>query len=195
LPLPSKKGLKTHLDMIFSLFILNKAGQLIYQKNWTPFALPLAVDDFLQVAGVFHAMYLLSAAISPAKESSGIQLIESDKMVLRCLQSHTGMRRKCPCFAVFYRILTFSFLYIGTKFFVTADPNQRHLEELLHEIYDLYIDYALKNPFYDMEQPIQNVCEKFVTNLESLISTIQKGGAPRSVGGSVDSASSTTGLQ
>ena len=69
----------------------------------------------------------------------------------------------------------------GTKFFLTADPSQAYLEELLSEIYELYIDYALKNPFYDIEQPIQNVCEKFVANLETLIQTIQKGGAPKSV--------------
>ena len=76
--------------MIHSLFVLNKAGQLIFQKNWTPSALPFTLDDFLHLAGVFHAMYLLSVAVSPSKESSGILLIESDNMVLRCLQSHTG---------------------------------------------------------------------------------------------------------
>lgn len=73
------------------------------------------------------------------------------------------------------------FAIAGTKFFLTADPSQAYLEELLNEIYELYIDYALKNPFYDIEQPIQNVCEKFVVNLETLIQTIQKGGAPKSV--------------
>lgn len=76
--------------MIFAVLVLNKAGQLIYQKNWTSFGLPLTLDDFLQMAGVFHAMYLLSAAVSPTKESTGFSLIESDKMVIRCLQVHTG---------------------------------------------------------------------------------------------------------
>lgn len=82
-------------------------------------------------------------------------------------------------------------LITGTKFFLTADPSQAYLEELLGEIYELYIDYALKNPFYDIEQPIQNVCEKFVTNLEALIQTIQKGGAPKSVTGSTQTATLT----
>lgn len=76
--------------MIHSLYVLNKAGQLIFQKNWTPTPLPFALDDFLHLAGVFHAMHLLSVAVSPSRDSSGILLIESDQMVLRCLQSQTG---------------------------------------------------------------------------------------------------------
>lgn len=76
----------------------------------------------------------------------------------------------------------------GTKFFLTADPSQAHLEELLAEVYELYIDYALKNPFYDVEQPIQNVCEKFVTNLEALIQNIQRGGAPKAIAAPTSSA-------
>lgn len=76
--------------MIHSLYVLNKAGQLIFQKNWTPTPLPFTLDDFLHLAGVFHAMHLLSVAVSPSKDSSGILMIESDQMVLRCLQSQTG---------------------------------------------------------------------------------------------------------
>lgn len=87
--------------MIHALYVLNKAGQLIFQKNWTPSPLPYTLDDFLQLAGVFHAMYLLSVAVSPSKESSGILLIESDQMVLRCLQSHTGTHSIPPFLPLF----------------------------------------------------------------------------------------------
>ena len=38
---------------------------------------------------------------------------------------------------------------VGTKFFVVASPKTLGLDHLLHTIYDLYSDYALKNPFYE----------------------------------------------
>lgn len=38
---------------------------------------------------------------------------------------------------------------------------------LLCRIYDLYCDYVLKNPFYEVEMPIR--CELFDTNLFAVI--------------------------
>ena len=29
------------------------------------------------------------------------------------------------------------------------------VDRLLHEVYELYADYVLKNPFYEVEQPIR----------------------------------------
>jgi len=36
---------------------------------------------------------------------------------------------------------------------------QKQLSTILRKVYSLYSDYVLKNPFYELEQPIQ--CEKF----------------------------------
>lgn len=52
---------------------------------------------------------------------------------------------------------------------MTADPTHPNLDPILQKVYELYVDYALKNPFYDVEQPIQNACEKFVFHVEELI--------------------------
>jgi hypothetical protein len=57
----------------------------------------------------------------------------------------------------------------GTKFFVVCEPGTQHMEGLLKVIYELYTDYVLKNPFYEMEMPIR--CELFDINLTQ---TIQK---------------------
>jgi hypothetical protein len=46
-----------------------------------------------------------------------------------------------------------------TKFFVIADPNHADLDSFLQRVYTLYADYVLKNPFYELEQPIR--CEQF----------------------------------
>ena len=34
----------------------------------------------------------------------------------------------------------------GLKFFVTADPESKKLDAVLHEVYELYSDYVLKVP-------------------------------------------------
>ncbi|PPD93362.1 hypothetical protein GOBAR_DD09702 [Gossypium barbadense] len=41
----------------------------------------------------------------------------------------------------------------GTKFFVVCEPGTQHMEALLKVVYELYTDYVLKNPFYEMEIP------------------------------------------
>jgi len=55
----------------------------------------------------------------------------------------------------------------GTKFFVTVDRNRPNVDALLRVIYEYYTDFVLKNPFYEMEQPIH--CEQFDVNLEKLL--------------------------
>ena len=40
------------------------------------------------------------------------------------------------------------------------------LDAVLREVYVLYSDYVLKNPFYEMDMPIN--CERFTQKLEKL---------------------------
>lgn len=65
------------------------------------------------------------------------------------------------------RTLFFNFYYVGTKFFVVCEPGTQHMENLLKHIYELYTDYVLKNPFYEMEMPIR--CELFDINLAQAV--------------------------
>lgn len=41
------------------------------------------------------------------------------------------------------------------------------MENLLKQIYELYTDYVLKNPFYEMEMPIR--CELFDISLAQAV--------------------------
>lgn len=54
----------------------------------------------------------------------------------------------------------------GLKFFVTAAPDSKHLEQVLRDIYVLYSDYVLKNPFYETDNVIK--CELFDQKLNKL---------------------------
>lgn len=55
-----------------------------------------------------------------------------------------------------------------------SDPKQQNLDILLKRIYELYADFALKNPFYSLEMPIR--CELFETNLQTAIDQFEKNG-------------------
>lgn len=43
----------------------------------------------------------------------------------------------------------------GIKFIVLADPRQAGIDALLRKMYEIYSDFALKNPFYSLEMPIR----------------------------------------
>ena len=45
--------------------------------------------------------------------------------------------------------------FLGIKFIVLADPRQSGIDALLRKIYEIYSDFALKNPFYSLEMPIR----------------------------------------
>lgn len=62
----------------------------------------------------------------------------------------------------------------GIKFVVLADPRQAGIDSLLRKIYEIYSDFALKNPFYSLEMPIR--CELFDQNLKLALEVAEKAG-------------------
>lgn len=52
-----------------------------------------------------------------------------------------------------------------------ADPKQQNMDAILRGLYILYADYAVKNPFYTMENPIR--CELFDLALLDFIERVE----------------------
>ncbi|XP_021573337.1 trafficking protein particle complex subunit 4 isoform X3 [Carlito syrichta] len=168
---------------IFSVYVVNKAGGLIYQlDSYAPrseaektFSYPLDLllklhDERVLVAfgqrdgiRVGHAvlaingidvngkLFAIGSQLSPEQGSSGIEMLETDTFKLHCFQTLTGI-----------------------KFVVLADPRQAGIDSLLRKIYEIYSDYALKNPFYSLEMPIR--CELFDQNLKLALEVAEKAG-------------------
>ncbi|XP_054251632.1 trafficking protein particle complex subunit 4 isoform X4 [Indicator indicator] len=164
---------------IFSVYVVNKAGGLIYQlDHYAPradtektFSFPLdfvlrphderVVVAFGQRDGVRvgHAVLAINGAevngrfTADGKDvgSSGIEMLETDTFKLHCFQTLTGI-----------------------KFVVLADPRQAGIDSLLRKIYEIYSDFALKNPFYSLEMPIR--CELFDQNLKLALEVAEKAG-------------------
>ncbi|KAI9140367.1 Sybindin-like protein [Paraphysoderma sedebokerense] len=138
--------------MIFSLWIINKAGGLVYQKDFPQLSADsglakLTSNDYLVLAGTFHGVHALTARISPVPSSSGVELLETDTFKLYCFQTLTG-----------------------TKFLVSADPTHPNIEYAMRKIYDIYSDFVMKNPFYTPEMPIRS--ELFDSTLLKSIRTL-----------------------
>ncbi|KAF6106821.1 trafficking protein particle complex 4 [Phyllostomus discolor] len=163
---------------IFSVYVVNKAGGLIYQlDSYAPraeaektFSYPLDLllklhDERVLVAfgqrdgiRVGHAVLAINGMdvngkyTADGKEgSSGIEVLETDTFKLHCFQTLTGI-----------------------KFVVLADPRQAGIDSLLRKIYEIYSDFALKNPFYSLEMPIR--CELFDQNMKLALEVAEKAG-------------------
>lgn len=116
----------------------------------------MTTNEKIFLASMFYPLFAIASQLSPEPKSSGIEVLEADTFKLHCFQTLTGV-----------------------KFMVVAEPIQMGLEMLLKKIYELYADYALKNPFYSLEQPLR--CELFDQNLQQLLDTFEKTGGITSV--------------
>ena len=116
---------------------------MIYNKNLSSAAPNLTSNDCLRLGSTFHGLHAITTQIAPVV-CSGIESLMTDTFQLQCFQTLTGM-----------------------KFVITASLDSYDHNTLLRGIYELYSDFVLKNPFYEMEMPIR--CEKFNKNLDKLI--------------------------
>uniref|UniRef100_A0A6V2NYY7 Trafficking protein particle complex subunit n=1 Tax=Ditylum brightwellii TaxID=49249 RepID=A0A6V2NYY7_9STRA len=140
------------------LFIVNKSGGLIHHRPLGPRAPRIGTNEWLRIGSTFHSLHAIAAEASPVRlpgnknpygADDGIEEIEAGGLVLRCLQTRTGV-----------------------KFVVTAEPGTPDLDIVLREIYVLYSDCALKDPFYELEMPIR--CELFTQGVDALIERVEK---------------------
>ena len=130
--------------MVFlQLFVINRAGGLVYNQDLSAAAPRLNTNDWLRLGSTFHSLHAIAAQIAPVV-SSGIERLDTDTFRLQCFQTRTGM-----------------------KFVITAEAGTSDLEAVLHAVYEAYTDYVLKNPFYELEMPIR--CELFTAQVNKIM--------------------------
>ena len=81
---------------------------------------------------------------------SGIEVLETENFRLQCFSTLTG-----------------------TKFLLFTEPMQPNVERILQRVYELYADYVMKNPFYQMEMPVR--CEGWERRLVGEMRVINSG--------------------
>ncbi|CZT17248.1 related to TRAPP subunit involved in targeting and fusion of ER to golgi transport vesicles [Ramularia collo-cygni] len=133
--------------VVFSLLIINKAGGLVYNRTFAPGLQKLDSNDYLILAGTFHGIHAISRSINPVPPAplppgnrkaptTGIESLESSHFRLTCFQTPTGV-----------------------KFLLFTSPEQPNTELVVRRCYEIYGDFVMKNPFYNLEMPIR--VEKF----------------------------------
>lgn len=99
-------------------------------------------------AGVADRMSTTPGTIpSRSEPPSGLEVLESENFRLQCFNTMTG-----------------------TKFLLFTDTTQTNVDVTMRKIYDMYTDYVMKNPFYQLEMPVR--CDLFDRKLLSYIREI-----------------------
>jgi len=161
--------------VVYSLIIINKAGGLIYQREFHAGLQQLSTNDFLVLAGTFHGVHAITRSLTPqipttapnistaagistsviapssawalpnpSLPKTGIEVLETDRFRLTCFQTLTG-----------------------TKFLLFTDPPATNIDVIMRKVYELYADYVMKNPFYQLEMPVR--CEAFDRHLATWV--------------------------
>ncbi|KAK0441882.1 transport protein particle complex subunit [Armillaria borealis] len=129
---------------IFGLWVINKAGGLVYQRNFADGLAQLTSNEYLVLAGTLHGIHAITSRLSPMGSSSGAQVIEGESFKMTILLTATG-----------------------TKFVLLTSLAELSAETTLQKVHEAYADAVMKNPFHTPEMPIRS--EGFDLRISSLI--------------------------
>ncbi|KAJ6490582.1 transport protein particle complex subunit [Mycena vitilis] len=130
---------------IFGLWVINKAGGLVYQRNFAEGLAQLTSNEYLVLAGTLHGIHAITSRLSPiGGSSSGAQVIEGESFKMTILLTATG-----------------------TKFVLLTSLAELSPDTVLQKVYEIYSDAVMKNPFHTPEMPIRS--EGFDTRIATLI--------------------------
>ncbi|KAG8743899.1 hypothetical protein FRC10_011189 [Ceratobasidium sp. 414] len=146
---------------IYSLWIINKAGGLVYQREFAGVSFDLFVitpnsssalsseglakltsNEYLVLAGTLHGIHAITSRLSPINgPSAGAHVIESESFKISILLTSTG-KLFSP--------------WTGTKFVLLTSLAEFGSPSLLARVYEAYADAVMKNPFHTPEMPIRS---------------------------------------
>lgn len=161
---------------IYSIYILNKAGGLIYQNDLHNYLNKVSSNTHLIIAGTLHGVHAIASKITPAQcppssselhtNTSGLQSVETELFRMFVYQTFTGMK------IVLVTSPQPMILHDNKPESDTLNRGISTLQHVFNDIYLLYSHYVMKNPFYQLEMPIR--CELFEAKLLQLLEGLEK---------------------
>ncbi|KAH3674568.1 hypothetical protein WICPIJ_009526 [Wickerhamomyces pijperi] len=157
---------------IQSLYIINKSGGLIYQTDFplptnsstststttttTPSLTRLTANDYLVLAGTLHGVFAIASRLTP----TAVKLTKTPPPSSNILPSYNNSGLRCIETEQFnlyiYQTIT------GLKFMIITTPTVADLnyatdvaETAMKSCYEVYSDYVMKDPFYELGMPIR----------------------------------------
>ena len=130
---------------LYSLYIVNSSGTLIYQRNLQSNLPKLEDNDYIRIGSTFHTLNAMAKQAAPIFSRVGIDTLYTDTFAMKCLETRTGF-----------------------TFFLLADRRapDSDLSEVLSAVYRDFSDYVNKNPFYTDGQKVK--VEKFEERVTKL---------------------------
>lgn len=176
---------------VYSLYVLNKAGGLIYQNDINPGLTKLTANDYLVLAGTLHSVHAIASKLTstfnqPRQQESdthanlsllssgrfqnsnanktGLQTIETDLFNLYVFQTLTGIK--------FIIITSSNPVVLSTESIDKSKFGELKLQydqvaDIFKKLYIIYSDYVMKDPFYSMDMPIKS--QLFEAKIKELI--------------------------
>jgi trafficking protein particle complex subunit 4 len=157
-----------------SLWIINKAGGLIYNVDYSTTPSGLSSNDYLILAGTLHGIHAITARLSPTvagkagggRPDMGIQQLQANGFDMNVMATATGetlgLRAKLSALTL---IISSS---SGIKLVLITPPGHSPTPaSLLQKAYEAYADQVMKNPFYTAEMPIR--IESFDKQIKSIL--------------------------
>uniref|UniRef100_A0A7S1KR54 Trafficking protein particle complex subunit n=1 Tax=Percolomonas cosmopolitus TaxID=63605 RepID=A0A7S1KR54_9EUKA len=140
---------------ISSLFVTNKFGGLIFTKHfYTRSSNNQQPNEnvYMTLLSTMHSLHLMAQQIAP--NPMDYQYMENIVMGDTIICTHQTAT--------------------GVKFVIVVEGGGNstdvpHRDQLMTDIYELYVEYVVKNPFYVDDHPFQNNCKEFVDRVTKLV--------------------------
>ena len=145
--------------LIYTVWVINKAGGLVYFKEFQSFHSKMTSNDALVIASTFQSIHAISVQLFP--DTSGFSKIvynsagpdSPSSFTLHLFQTPTGLKFMCTT--------------TNSPSLTSKHSSYPDGQSFLKKVYELYVDYALKNYYYMPEMPIR--CEQFDYQLDRLV--------------------------
>eukprot|EP00045_Choanoeca_perplexa_P022344 m.9172 g.9172 ORF g.9172 m.9172 type:complete len:137 (+) comp9380_c0_seq1:112-522(+) len=132
--------------MILTVLMVNKAGSLLYWRDYSDNPRDIVSNERLRLAGMLHGLSAFTTQLSPAGPDHGLEEFAASTFKIHRLWTTGGM-----------------------QLIAVTDVHHQHSRKFLKTLYKLYCDYVLKNPSYTLDMPITRKCEKFAAKLKEAV--------------------------
>lgn len=143
------------------LYVFNRNGVCLLDREWhRPLRTLDAQQDQKLMFGLLFSLRSFTAKMDPTsvdKGNLGVPLLPGQGCSFHSFRTNT------------YK-LSFMESPSGIKLILVTHPKTGDLRDTLRHIYNIYVEYVVKNPLYVPGTPIK--CELFNTNLDQYVKTL-----------------------
>ncbi|KAI4319991.1 hypothetical protein MLD38_033520 [Melastoma candidum] len=143
------------------MYMFNRNGVCLFYREWNrPLHTLNPQQDHKLMFGLLFSLKSLTAKMDPTsgdKGNLGMPQLPGQGCSFHCFRTNT------------YK-LSFMESPSGIKIILVTHPKTGDLREATKYIYNLYVEYVVKNPMYAPGTPIR--CDLFTTNLDQYVRSI-----------------------